>query len=268
MMKNIVLFNGQNISDIQSLIDAESIEDVRLKDCLRSSNLSSKPKIEALLEISQNEELFDFEENDNYYSVRLACDFKAPKLLAANGAPYVPVNYPIWIGKNEPWCITQDAGRKLSSVGIALVSYTITSDPLAYMLMRATKVAFQSVIDKVVNPDDGGQIKRISCENVVVDGTEYKQIILGANQLQDSSLFSKVLSSSAWISSMTFVSPPLVSSDREVVCRLNDWGGLTVYSPDVLDSEVLEVVQSIYSVLSQIDDEETHTKRRKGRKMP
>jgi hypothetical protein len=263
MMKNLVLYRIQ--SETKTNVDADKIQSVRLRDCLQSDNQLSKPRIEALLGISKNEKMFSFEECEQYYSVHLSCEFKAPKLLAANGAPYVPVNYPIWISKKDQWCLTQDAGRKLSSVGITLVSYSITSDPLAIAPLLLSKTGFQSIIENVARPDDGGQIRRISVENAVVDETEFKQITLGSSQLQDSSLFKEILRSAAWISTMTFVTPPLTSSDREIVCRLNDWGGVTLYTPNMLESEILEVTHSIYSSLSQILEKDLPTKQRKGR---
>lgn len=253
MMKNIVLFRIKKDRAQELHIDKNLAQDVVLKDCLSSSNPASKSKIEALMKIARNEELINFQENENFYSFNLSCEFKTPRLIASSGAPYVSVNYPLWISKKGDWCITQDAGRKLSSIGIALLSHSVFSDPLAIEAAGTTKSGFQSIIEEVVRPSDGGQIKRVSCQNVLYDKIEFKQMSLGANQLQESQLFKDTINFASRISNLTFTTPPLVASNRGLMLRLNDWGGMTIYTPEVLESEIVEIVESIYSVISHAE---------------
>lgn len=243
MIKNCIIYRYSEKFKNKWKIDKNKIEHSKLKDCLEKAKGLPKPKIRALTEIAQNEKISFEEERDEHYIFRVSCEFRTPKLLAAGVSPFVPVNYKIWLRKKSPTIVTFDAGRKLSGVGILLLAYATTGDPSAIEYLKLDKYDFIRLKDWLLANEPQGQIRRITFQNIEYRNMKFKQIVLSANQLENSDLFLQLLDSSQVITNMSFTTPPLHASNRPFSCRINYWGGLTIYTPNLMDSEVSELIK-------------------------
>ena len=243
MIKNCIIYRYTEKFKNKWEINNDKIEKSKLKDCFEKAVGFPKPKMKALAEIARNEKISLQEEREDYYVFDVLCEFRVPKLLAAGVSPFVPVNYKIWLRRESSTIIVFDAGRKLAGVGIALLAYATTGDLSSIGYLKLNKPDFIRLKDWLLSNDPQGQIRRITLQNVEYQGIKFKQIVLSANQLENSNLFSELLNSTQVITNMSFITPPLSASNRTLSCRINYWGGLTIYTPNLLDSEILELIK-------------------------
>lgn len=97
--------------------------------------------------------------------------------------------------------------------------------------------------------DEAGQIKRITMHNIKRVEVKFKQVVLSSDQLESSSLFNDLLNDASAIANLSFVTPPLESTNRPLSCRVNYWGGLTIYTPNLLDSELSELIEVLEKLI-------------------
>jgi len=259
MIKNCIIYRYSDEFRDKWTIDKNKINQSKLEDCLKKAVGFPKPKMRALTEIAQKERLLLLEETAEHYVFNTSCEFRVPKLLAAGASPFVPVNFKIWFRKKSSAVITFDAGRKLSSVGIALLAYATTGDLSSIEYLKLDKSNFLELKGCLLLKESPGQIKRITMQNIDHKGLKFKQIVLSANQLENSDLFMDLLNSAQGIANMNFVTPPLNSSGRPLSCRINYWGGLTIYTPNLLDSEISELL-SIFEYLFMEERKKEYSK--------
>jgi len=250
MIKNCIIYRYSKEFKDKWKIDKNKIERSKLKDCLEKATGFPKPKIKALTEIARNEKILLEEGRDEYHVFRVSCEFRVPKLLAAGVSPFVPVNYKIWLRKESSTIVTFDAGRRLSAVGITLLAYAITGELSSIGHLKLDKSDFIKLKDWLLTNE--GQIRRVTLQKIEHQGMKFKQIVLSANQLENSDLFLQLLNSSQVITNMSFLTPPLNASNRPLSCRINYWGGLTIYTPNLMDSEISELIK-IFEKLFQGD---------------
>lgn len=243
MIKNCIIYRYSEKFRNKWKIDENKIGQSKLEKCIEKAKGFSKSKIRALTEIAQNEKISFEGERDEYYIFGVSCEFRVPKLLAAGVSPFVPANYKIWLRKKSSAIVTFDAGRKLSSVGLALLAYATTGDITSIEHLNLDKDDFIRLKDWLLASEPQGQIKRITFQKIEYGDTKFKQIVLSANQLENSDLFHQLLNSSQLITNMSFMTPPVNASNRPLSCRINYWGGLTIYTPNLLDSEVSELIK-------------------------
>lgn len=252
MIKNCIIFRYSDEStDVQKL-DRNSLSDTDLKKCLATASGFAKRRIDGFLKLVRNEALSLEEETKSHYVMNYSCEFRAPKLMAAGGPPpFVPVNFKVWLRKNSPFVISFDAGRKMSGGAMALLSYNTTGNPSSIEHVKLEKENFLRLKEWILPGSYAtkGEIKHISMRDVEGDKVKFKQVVLSAPQLQDSPLFNQFLRSASAIASLSFATPPLNSTSRALSCRLNYWGSLTIYSPDLLDSEIAELIQALEKVI-------------------
>jgi hypothetical protein len=148
----------------------------------------------------------------------------------------------MWLRKDSSLVISFDAGRKLSSIGVTLLSYATTGDAKAISSAKIDMDAFQRLKKWTLSSAEG-HIKRIALSDVVSGKTRYKQVMLSSNQLESSALFDNLMESSSRVLSMSFTTPKLESTERSLNCRLTHWGGLTIFTPEILDSEMSELIE-------------------------
>lgn len=225
-----------------------------LKKSLEEAQGFAKPRIKALIEIARNEKIRLKEERPDFYVMTFSCDFRTPKLLAAGvSPPFVPVNFKIWLRKQTSWVIPFDAGRKLSGAAIALLSYTTTGNPSSIENIRLEKEDFLKLKNWLLehNHSVPGQIKRITMHDIEENTIKFKQIVLNSPQLEKSALFNHLLNSASAIANLTFATPPLKSSSRSLTCKINYWGCVTIYTPELLDSELSELIEIFESLFEK-----------------
>lgn len=245
MTKNCIIYEYTNEFKNKWKIDENAIIQSSLNDCLKRAEGLFKKKIKAFMDLAKKEKLSLKEETENYYVITTSCEFRTPKLIAAGISPFVPVNFKIWLWKKGSIVVTFDAGRKLSGVGAALLSNATTYNPAAIQHIKLGKDDFLKLKEWILSGPSFGQIRRITMYNIEVKGKKFKQILLSSNQLELSDLFNDLLNSSSVISNISFITPPSESTGRPLSCRINYWGGLTIYTSHLLDSEISELIEKL-----------------------
>lgn len=219
-----------------------------LEKCLPYASGFMKKKVEAFLGLVKNERISLDSETESHYTVRFSCEYQMPKLIAAGTPPpFVPVSVEIWLRKENGIVISFDAGRKLSGSAIALLSYITTEDPSSIEQVRFGKEDFLRLMNWLLanTHPTPGEIKRITMHDIDEGGINFKQIVLNSPHLENSPLFNRLLESASVITNLGFVSPPLSPHSRHFTCRLNYWGALTIYTPNLLESEIFNLMKSL-----------------------
>jgi len=241
MIKNCIIYRYRGKFIDKWKVDKNLIAKSNLEECLNSSQGFEEKRMKALIELAKNEKLALSGDAEKYQELDVSCEFRMPKLLASGISPFVPVDFKIWLRKKSSVVVTFNAGRKLSSVGISLLSYATTGKPSSIEHIRLEKNDFIKLKYQILS-NGSGQIKRITLQNIKHEGLKFKQILLSANQLENSNLFNNLLDSALGVANMSFITPPLESSDRPLSCRISYWGGLAIYTPNLLDSEISELI--------------------------
>lgn len=246
MIKNCIIYKYSDEFKNAWKMDPNKLSKTTLKKCLQEAHSFSRKKIEALMKLTKNERISLKEEMQSYYIATFSCEFRVPKLIAAGvSPPFVPVNFKIWLRKKSSWVIPFDAGRKLSGATITLLSHATTGNPSSIEPIKLEKEDFLNLKDWLLADSHSvtGQIKRITMLDVIENSVKFKQIVLNSPRLETSKLFNRLLNSASGISNMSFTTPLLKSSSRPLSCRINHWGCLTIYTPDLLDSEISELIK-------------------------
>lgn len=242
MMRNCILYqfaeNHRKIWDVEP----ERIAKCNLIECSKKTKGVKKPKAIALSDIAKNEHLELVEENDDEYIFKSSCDFKTPKLLASGMTPFVPTSHQIWVRKANSTVIAFDAGRKLAQVGLSLIGLAMDNAPSSITPIRIEKEKFLKFKDWLFSNEQQGEINRMTLGDIEYENLIFKQISLSAPQLCDSRIFKDLLNAATVIKDMSFKTPPLSSSERPISGRITNWGSVTLYTPDLLNVELKEII--------------------------
>jgi len=252
MIKNCIIYKYSNKFKNTWEVDKDIIDECTLDKCLLNAQSFSKKNITALIELARDEMISMEKETQKQYEFKVSCEFKVPKLVASGVSPFVPTAFKTWLRKDSSIVTTFDAGRKLSGVGTALLSYATTGDPSSIEQIKLAKKTFLRLKDWILS-NETGHIKRINMHNIKKDEVDFKQIVLGAKQLESSFLFNELLNEASAIADLSFATPPLESTSRQLICKVNYWGGLTIYTPNLLPSEISELIQ-VFENLIMIDE--------------
>jgi hypothetical protein len=241
VIKNCVIFRYEKSWTKNWVIDEDKVNRANLKNCMTVAQSRQRKRIESLVAMSRKESLSMASTTRKNHVFVSECEYRAPKLLAAGSSVFVPVSHKIWLRKSGSLVVSFDAGRKLSSIGVTLLSYATTGSVSAISKEQLDKNAFMRIKEWALSAADG-HIKRITLSNVMSDKIRFKQIVLSSSQLESSELFDDLVESSSRVLNMSFTTPKLDASSRSLNCRLTHWGGLTIYTPDILDSEMSELI--------------------------
>jgi hypothetical protein len=248
MIRNCVLYKVRSEEPVEK-IDSKAIQTVSLRECLKDVEGQAKKRIESLSKITRKEKLGLDEETSSHFKFSLSCEIRARRMVAAGDglSPFVPVRVEAWLSKKQPYAVTFDAGRQLSSVAVSLMSKSVFGNLSAIENLKLANEAFFSLKDWLVKSDSKkrGEITRVTLQRVQADTAVFKQIVLSAPNLESIRLFKDLFPSAAAVSNMTFATPALRASNRPLLCKLTSWGGITVYTPTPLPSEFAELVATI-----------------------
>lgn len=254
MIKNCIIYQYSDRLNNRKAVE-EALPESTLERCLQNVEGFRQKRIQALTELVKNERLSLDNESKDHYVVTCSCEFRSRRLIAAvdTPPPFVPVNFTIWIRKKTPWAVSFDAGRTLSGAAVTLISYATTGNPSSIKHIKLEKQQFLSLKDWLLAESHStpGQIRRITMHDIEEDLVRFKQIVLNSGRLEDSQLFNRLLSAASGISDLTFVTPPTKSTNRSLTCKLTYWGCLTLYTPNLLDSEVSELIGNLESLFTE-----------------
>ncbi len=246
MIKNCVFYKlSDEVKEWN--INRKEISNSDLVSCLDVANARTKKKLNALIALTQKEKISLEKETNQEYVIDVSTEFRARRFIAAGKipTPFIPVNYKIWLRKNSSWAISFEAGRKLSSVGISLLSFALTDSPSMFENIKLERDNFINLKDWTLSQKHGisGHIQKISLRNAQYDSIKFKQIILNSPGLEASKLFSGLTDSAQSISELSLITPPIPSTSRQIKCKINHWGGLTIYTPDMMNSELSDLIE-------------------------
>jgi len=245
MIKNCIIYKFSDEAKNAWKIDKDRFPKSNLEDCLQEASGFARKRIEAFTNLVKNESISLEEETQSHYIVTSSCEFRTPRLIAAGDLPpFVHVSFRIWLRKESQFAISFDAGRKLSEVAMAVLSYATTGDPSSIEHIKLSKEDFLKLKGRILadNHSIPGGIRSITMHDIEEGAVKFKQIVLNSPQLKDSPLFNRLLDSASAIANLSFITPPLNSTNRSLSCRINYWGGLTIYTPNLLDSEIGELI--------------------------
>jgi len=248
MIRNCILYQVRSEGSVEK-VDRKAIQAVNLRECIKEAQGQIKKRVESLAKITRKERLDLDDETTSNLQFSLSCEFRTRRMVAAGEgqSPFVPVRVEAWLARKIPYAITFDAGRSLSSVAVNLMSQSLYGNLRAIEPMKLPNQTFFSLKDWLAKPDQKkrGEITRVTLQKVQTDKYSFKQVVLNAPNLESIPLFKELFPSSLAVSNMTFVTPPLKASNRPVCCRLSNWGGITVYTPNPLPSEFAELAAMV-----------------------
>lgn len=229
-----------------------------LKPTLKGLTLSSitqlapkadRRRLEGLTSFCRGERLTQLEGSRDFLLFEFKAEVEAPRLTASGQAemPYVPAKFEVWVGRKAPWVLTFDAGRRLSSLATSLLGFALTESAASIRPVKLPKKVFEGIKDWATSGavNGKGAISRVTLEGVQSGRASFKQIVLRADGLESSPVFHDFFEAANAVSNMTFFSPELKVTSRSICCKLSFWGGITLYSSQVLNSEIEELVRAI-----------------------
>jgi hypothetical protein len=177
--------------------------------------------------------------------------------LSASGnveMPFVPANFSVWLGKRTPWVVVFDAGRRLAAAANAILGDAVSSDATAVKSVSLAKPVFAGLKRWAASRSEGaaGSILRATLQSVTSGRASFRQVVLRAESLESSPIFNDFFASAQTVSNMTFSTPKLTSASRSVCCKLSYWGSITLYTPEVLDSEIEELLAAVDESYSEL----------------
>lgn len=254
MIKNCVIYQYSNGFEKRRPVNQQFFAGSTLERCVQESEGFRSKRFQAFAELAKNEKISLVGESEDHYVATCSCEFRSRRLVAATETPppFVPVNFSIWLRKKTPWVVSFDAGRTLSRVAVALISYATTGNPAVIKHIRLEKQDFLRLKDWLLTGKHStpGQIRRITMHDIEENSLRFKQIVLNSDRLEDSQLFNRLLDLASAISDLTFVTPPTKSTDRSLTCKITYWGCLTLYTTNLLDSEVSELIENLENLLT------------------
>jgi len=250
MLKNVIIYRFKDEERNNWNIDETKIKESSFEDCLTKENGYNRRKIQGLIENTENESItLDFSGNE-YHRFTVSCLYKSGSIQASDENPFVPAYYEMILRNNSSFVLCFDSGKYLSKVGITLLANATTDNPQAIEHISINKEKFNDIINWVLSGSLPGDIRRITMQQVEHGYFRYKQIVLSSNDLQNTDLFKDLYPSSPIITNLSFSTPLLRTSGRSISCRLNYWGGLTIYSGGLLESELFEIITSLENIFS------------------
>lgn len=251
MIRNYVLYEIDGGALEQIDLHTGTKLNTSLDECSKIAVGRMKPTIRSLRELASNEEVIFESKKGDSYEFEVKANFRTRKMQASQMAPMVQTSFRISLYKTMNTVISFDAGRKLSTLGTLLLSYGLGENVTIIRRLKTLKNDFEELSNWITK--NGGFVKRITFGDIETRDLKYKQIILRAEHLEESKLFPELISSSKAISNITFTTPLLKSTGRSLTCRLNEWGGLTVYTKDPLEHEIVEIGTLISRISSGYD---------------
>ncbi len=262
MIRNCILYSLGSEPKFLWDLERARLQGVTLKDCLKGAKGDFRSRIEALMELSRAEKLSFVSTDKDNTVLSYSCKFRTRKPTAAGDLvpPFVPVEIDLWVNKKTPLVVTFDASRRLSTAATTVLSFAATGSPSAIRPVRIGKDMFIALEEWIISNQHRrpGQIIRATMQNVEAESMRFKQVVLRAAKLESSNIFNRFLESAKGISNLTFATPPLRGSTRSIRSKLNYWGGMTIYSPDVLPSEISELVGIVGKFYAHRNNQDTN----------
>lgn len=223
---------------------------VTLREVAADSQGGMKRRIEALANLCRAEKISLSHVGGELADYRCSCQFRARRFLAGGGVPtpFLPVDFHVWVSRKRPWVATFEAGRRLSSAATTLVGKSLTNEVNSILPVRFEKNTFEQLFNWVTRPKSGaqGRVLRAGLGGIRLDGDAFRQVMFRADQLEKQPLFTQCFKAAEFVSHMTVITPSLRSTDRQVCCGVSDKGGITLYTANLLQPELLEIIDTIF----------------------
>ena len=239
MLRNLIF---HKIDSTNLRFDKEIIETINLEMCLTKSSGRNQTLIKGLIDKTKDEKLSLINVGENNTRFNLTCEYQTSVPLAAGLKPFVPIAYDIALRNLSNYVISYDIGRTISRIGTTLIGFALCDNPGAVNPVSLDKNDFLTVINWVTQSSLVGQVKSVSMKDTRYQNSQYRRVSLSSDYLEKSDLFNSLLDSTLFVSSLGFVTPDLQSTGRSLSCRLSHWGGLVIYSRELLESELLELI--------------------------
>jgi len=249
MLKNIIIYRYSDKERNNWKVDEDRIKSSNFENCLINDKGYYQKRIENLISKTENESIsLDFSGNE-YHRFTVSCLYKSGSIQASDETPFIPVLFEMILRNESSFILCFDSGKNLSKVGTTLLANATTGNPSAIEHILLNKQNFTDLQNWVLSGSLPGQIKRMTMHNVEYGYFRYKQIVLRSENLQNSELFKSLYPSTPIVTNMSFSTPLLRASGRSISGRINYWGGLTIYSGGLLESELFELIRVLERIL-------------------
>jgi len=247
MLNSIIL---HKIDSNNLRFEKEIIETVNLEMCLTKSSGRNETLIRGLIDKTKDEKLSLINVGENNTRFNLTCEYQTSVPLAAGMKPFVPITHDIVLRNKSNYVISYNIGRKISRISTTLIGFALCDNPGTVNPISLDKNDFLNVINWITQSPLEGQIKSVSVKDTRYQNSQYRHASLSSNYLEESQLFNDLLDSTPFVASLGFETPEIRSTGRSLSCRLSHWGGLVIYSRELLDVEILELIHEIERLLA------------------
>ncbi len=228
---------------------APKLRAISLSGLLPSASAPERRRLEDFATYSRKERITPRTGTRGFSLFEFACEARVRRLTASGEVemPFVPARFQVWLGKKIPWVVVFDAGRKLSAVANAMLGAAAADDTTSIKPVKLPKQVFEGLKDWTQSASSGqpGSISRVTLENVSSGKANFQQVVLRAAGLETSPIFRDFFGAALNVSNMTFVTPKLRAASRSINCKISYWGGITLYTADVLDAEIEELLGAL-----------------------
>ena len=162
------------------------------------------------------------------------------------------IEHSVWVRTSSGLLVVLDSpSRRISRALCQLVSLRLFNDPEAITPLRLERRHVEAIEKWVVAKEHevAGNIIRVTFRRASLDGSVIEEVSLRKEGLDTTEIYPKLKSSAHAIISLTFVTPLLPEIGRRVTCRIDNRGGVLVYTPSIRDVDLEVLVGRLEEVL-------------------
>lgn len=154
------------------------------------------------------------------------------------------IEHDVWVRTSSNMLIVLDSpSRRISNAIGQLVSLKLFNDPSLILPLRLERRHVEAIESWITAKEHevAGNIIRVTFRRASINGSVVEEISLKKEGLDATEIYPKLKSSAHTIASITFVTPLLPEIGRRITCRIDSYGGLLIYTPNLreVDLEVL-----------------------------
>ncbi len=167
----------------------------------------------------------------------------------------VLMEHNIWVRTLSGLMVLFDVPKRRIAYALAqLISLRLYGDIVLVNPLHLERSHLSSIERWVTSKEHEvtGNIIRATFRRAQVNGTILDEVSIKKEGLDVTEAYFKVKSSAHEISALTFVTPLLPEIGRRVTCKLDNRGGLMIYTPNLRDVDIEVIISRLERVLGLI----------------
>ncbi|MCD6095498.1 MAG: hypothetical protein J7J99_02920 [Thermoprotei archaeon] len=156
----------------------------------------------------------------------------------------ITVEHPVWLRVNSGLLLVFDSpSRRISRAVSELVSLKLFNDVSSITPLHLERDYIMAIEQWVTSKEYevSGNIIRATFRRANIEGSVLEEISIKREGLDTMEIYSTIKNSAHEIKSLTFITPLLPQFGRRVTCKIDNRGGLVIYTPGlrIVDLEVI-----------------------------